>query len=148
MSQNYYYLVAGLKEYQMDSQVKGFDALAIRSDISSQISTSDRKHLELLYARYDVENILSAREGKSKFNSLGNMTQEEIAELLIHPEKFDTPLSRVLNAYAEAQRAHLQTKGNTVSQYRVGIAFLYYLPFIGRGAKFCKLLDPSYKLKY
>ena len=105
MSQNYYYLVAGLKEYQMDSQVKGFDALAIRSDISSQISASDRKHLELLYARYDVENILSAREGKSKFNSLGNMPQEEIAELLIHPEKFDTPLSRVLNAYAEAQRA-------------------------------------------
>ena len=105
MSQNYYYLVAGLKEYQMDSQVKGFDALAIRDDISAQISSSDRKHLELLYRRYDIENILSAREGKSKFNPLGNLTQDEIAELLMHPEKFDTPLSRVLNAYAEATRA-------------------------------------------
>lgn len=115
MSQNYYYLVAGLKEYQMDSQVKGFDALAIRDDISAQISSSDRKYLELLYRRYDIENILSAREGKSRHNLLGNISQENIAELIEHPEKFDTPLSRVLNAYAEATRA--QESGETIDPF-------------------------------
>jgi vacuolar-type H+-ATPase subunit C/Vma6 len=99
MSQNYYYLVAGLKEYQMDSQIKGFDALAIRTEILEQISSSDRKLVDLLYKRYDVENILSALDGKSTHNPLGNMSAEEIRQIVEQPEISNSPLGQIIHNY-------------------------------------------------
>lgn len=104
MSQNYYYLVASLKEYQIDSQIKGFDAVAIRAEISEQISKSDRKLLDLLYKRYDVENILSAIEGKSAHNHLGNLSAESIQQMIEKPEISDSPFGHIIYIYDQINK--------------------------------------------
>lgn len=80
MNRNYYYLVASLREYAIDSQVKGFDAVAIREEIVEELSKTDRMNLRRLYEFYDVENIINALKGKGAHNALGNLTAEEIAE--------------------------------------------------------------------
>ena len=104
MNKNYYYLVAGLKEYQMDTQVKGFDAIEIRKEISEQISSSDRKYLDLLYMRYDVENLLSALDGKNRHNPLGNLSRENIEQLIEQPESSNSFLGSILSAYHKKQQ--------------------------------------------
>ena len=42
-SKEYYYLVAGLKEWTLESDTKGFDVAEIRDEILEAISDSDRQ---------------------------------------------------------------------------------------------------------
>ena len=77
---NYYCFVAGLREYALDSDTKGFDAAAIVADIVEELSSRDAAAVRLLYGYYDCENIIALRAGRSAFNSLGNLTREELAE--------------------------------------------------------------------
>ena len=81
----YYCLVAGLKEYSLDADTKGFDAKAIVGEILDGVSASDAAQVRLLYGYYDCENIASLRAGRSAHNPLGNFTREELRnfELLL-----------------------------------------------------------------
>ena len=74
----YYCLVAGLKEYSLDADTKGFDAKAIVGEILDGVSASDAAQVRLLYGYYDCENIASLRAGRSAHNPLGNFTREEL----------------------------------------------------------------------
>ena len=47
---NYYCLVAGLREYALDSETKGFDIKAILEEVFEALSSSDAKTVKLLYA--------------------------------------------------------------------------------------------------
>ena len=76
----YYCLVAGLKEYSLDADTKGFDAKAIVGEILDGVSASDAAQVRLLYGYYDCENIASLRAGRSAHNPLGNFTREELEE--------------------------------------------------------------------
>ena len=42
-NKNYYCLVAGLKEYTLDADTKGFDAKGIVEEILEEISSADAK---------------------------------------------------------------------------------------------------------
>ena len=64
---NYYCLVAGLREYALDSDTKGFDAAAIVADIVEELSSRDAAAVRLLYGYYDCENIIALRAGRSAF---------------------------------------------------------------------------------
>jgi len=46
----YYYLVAGLREWTLDSDTKGFDAREIIDDIVEELTKRDREAVRLLYA--------------------------------------------------------------------------------------------------
>lgn len=58
---NYYSLVAGLREYALDADTKGFDAKGIVEEILGEVSASDASEVRLLYGYYDCENILALR---------------------------------------------------------------------------------------
>ena len=60
---NYYCLVAGLKEYSLDADTKGFDAKAIVGEILEGVDGADADAVRLLYGYYDCENIASLRAG-------------------------------------------------------------------------------------
>lgn len=77
---NYYCLVAGLKEYSLDADTKGFDAKAIVGEILEGVDGADADAVRLLYGYYDCENIASLRAGRSAHNPLGNFTREELEE--------------------------------------------------------------------
>jgi hypothetical protein len=96
---NYYYLVAGLREYAIDADTKGFDAVAVRDEIAGELSPADRQTLRDFYTFYDVVNLIALHSGKSRFDALGNFTREELEEELRRPERLPEHLAAVITAY-------------------------------------------------
>ncbi|MBE6174667.1 MAG: DUF2764 family protein [Rikenellaceae bacterium] len=102
-SSSYYALVAGLREYSLDTETKGFDIEEILAEVEEALSTSDMKVVELLYAYYDCENLISRHNGSSTYNSLGRLSSEEIDEELKAPSRLIAPLAKVVRAYASPE---------------------------------------------
>ena len=61
---NYYCLVAGLREYSLDADTKGFNARAIIEEILEGVSARDARCVRLLYGYYDCENLVNFRKGR------------------------------------------------------------------------------------
>lgn len=99
MARNYYYLVAGLKEYSIDTDTKGFDAAEIRYEIMDGLHASDQRHLRDLYMFYDITNIIAALSGKNSFNSLGNFSAEELEQEMERPVLLPRYAADVILAY-------------------------------------------------
>lgn len=99
MPRNYYYLVAGLREYSIDADTKGFDAVALRDEIAGELHTADRGYLCELYTFYDITNIISLWNGKGNSNALGNFGREELEEEMNRPERLPQYIGDVILAY-------------------------------------------------
>ena len=102
-SSSYYALVAGFREYALDAETKGFDIEAILAEVMEVLSSSDKKAVELLYAYYDCENLISRRNGSSKYNPLGRLSSEELNEELRQPSHLAEPIAKVVRAYASPE---------------------------------------------
>lgn len=100
---NYYSLVAGLKEYTLDADTKGFDATQIVAEIVEDLSATDAAALRLMYGYYDCENIIALRAGRSAYNPLGNIAREELADEISSPKRLPEAMARVVRAYAEPE---------------------------------------------
>lgn len=100
---NYYSLVAGLKEYTLDADTKGFDAKEIVCEILEDLSSGDAAAVRLLYGYYDCENIIALRVGRTAYNPLGNIAREELADELSSPKYLPESVARVVRAYAEPE---------------------------------------------
>ena len=100
---NYYTLVAGLREYTLDSDTKGFDAREIVSDILEELSSSDAEAVHLLYGYYDCENIIALRAGRSAYNPLGNIPAEELEQEMTSPQALPKAMAKVLKDYAATE---------------------------------------------
>ena len=100
---SYYALVAGFREYTLDSDAKGFDIEAIISEVLEVLSSSDAKRVKLLYAYYDCENLISRYNGSTTHNPLGRLSSEEIEEELRRPSRLAAPLAKVVRAYASPE---------------------------------------------
>lgn len=99
----YYALVAGLKEYTLDADTKGFDPKAIVDEIVEGVSKADAALVRLLYSYYDCENIVSLRAGRSAHNPLGNFSREELEEEVKAPRRLPRRIAEVLKAYADPE---------------------------------------------
>ena len=119
----YYCLVAGLKEYSLDADTKGFDAKAIVGEILDGVSASDAAQVRLLYGYYDCENIASLRAGRSAHNPLGNFTREELEEEVKAPKRLPAAVGRVLRAYAEGEDAE---EVDTAQRFETALFDAYY----------------------
>ena len=102
-SRNYYSLVAGLREYALDADTKGFDAKGIVEEILDGVCASDASEVRLLYGSYDCENILALRAGRSAHNPLGNLSREELEQELKTPSRLPQGIARVVKAYADPE---------------------------------------------
>ncbi len=100
---NYYSLVAGLREYALDADTKGFDPKAIIAEILGDVSSGDAREVRLLYGYYDCENLSALRSGRSAYNPLGNLSREELEEALKNPRQLPEPIARVVRAYADPE---------------------------------------------
>ncbi|MFI3330600.1 MAG: DUF2764 family protein [Rikenellaceae bacterium] len=103
ISKQYYYLVASLAQYSMDSDTKGFDAREIREQICESLSQEDVALVRLMYTYYDIENIVSMLKNRAKFNSLGNYTKEELEQELSSKESLPQFITDVLEAYKDPE---------------------------------------------
>ena len=98
-AKNYYCLVAGLREYALDADVKGFDARAIREEILEELTAADAREVRLLYGYYDCENLIARFGGRSAYNPLGSLTSDEIGEALQNPDLLPAEMAGVVRAY-------------------------------------------------
>lgn len=80
-SAEYYYLVAGLREWTLESDTKGFNVREIVDEILAELTKRDREAVSLLYAYYDCENIIAYRAKRERHNELGNLSREQVAQM-------------------------------------------------------------------
>ncbi len=97
----YYSLVAGLKEYSLDSEAKGFDAKAIVEEILEGVSAKDAEAVKLLYGYYDCENIISFRSGRTAHNPLGILSREQIEDRVACDELLPDAIAQVVASYSD-----------------------------------------------
>ena len=122
---NYYCLVAGLKEYSLDADTKGFDAKAIVGEILEGVDGADADAVRLLYGYYDCENIASLRAGRSAHNPLGNFTREELEEEVKTPRHLPAPVARVLRAFADPEGEDAE-EVDTAGRFETALFGAYY----------------------
>jgi len=121
----YYSLVAGLREYSLDADVKGFDARAIIDDIRTQLSSADRRALDLFYTYYDIENILALRAGRSRFSELGNYDREELTARLEKNSDLPSFITDILYAYDNPDSVEVENVDTSASLQRALFAAYY-----------------------
>lgn len=100
---NYYSLVAGLREYTLDADTKGFDATEIVAEILEELSKSDARAVRLMYAYYDCENLIARKASRAAYNPLGNIAADELDDELSSPKRVAEPMARVIRAYADPE---------------------------------------------
>ena len=122
---NYYSLVAGLREYALDADTKGFDAKGIVEEILGEVSASDASEVRLLYGYYDCENILALRAGRSAHNPLGNFTREELEQELKAPRLLPQGIDRVVMAYADPEGEEAE-EIDTARRFETALFAAYY----------------------
>ena len=88
---DYYCLIAGLREYSLDAEKKGFDAPAIIAEIKEEPLRVTAGRWSLFYTYYDIENIVSLRAGREHFSALGNLSREEPAGGARLPSRLPLP---------------------------------------------------------
>ena len=96
-NKNYYCLVAGLREYTLDSDTKGFNAREIIDEILEELTGADARVVRLLYGYYDCENIIALRASREAYNPLGNLTREQLEAELSEPKALPERMARVIN---------------------------------------------------
>ncbi len=135
-SSSYYTLVAGFREYTLDSETKGLDIEAILEEVFESLSKSDKKAVELLYAYYDCENLISRYNGSTAFNSLGRLSSDEIDEELQRPSRLIEPLAKVVRAYTSTENEE-ESEEEDLTQQPFGQALMtaYYKVCATSGAR-------------
>lgn len=125
---NYYCLVAGLREYTLDSEAKGFDLAAIREEILTELGSRDAKALRLLYGYYDCENLIAARAGRTSFNPLGNLSEEQVREALEDPAELPAEMREIIEAYKvqDEEQDEEERKVDTSVRFEKNLLEAYY----------------------
>ena len=139
-STEYFYLVAGLREWALDSDTKGFDLGEIKSEILAELSNRDRKAVELLYAYYDCENLIAYRNGRERFSALGNLSAEQVAEVFEsrHYSYLPAEMARVVKLYVEAEDEDRDTDIVLTESFEHALFEAYYNDLAASKSRFLK----------
>lgn len=122
-------MVAGLKEWTLESDAKGFDVAEIRDEILEAISDSDRQAVRELYAYYDCENIIAAHAGRDRYNPLGNLSKEEVEAVFSECcySKLPKAVAEVVKRYNEADDDERDDEVALDDRFERAVFEAYYL---------------------
>ena len=134
---DYYCLVAGLREYALEADTKGFDARALIDEILEGVSARDARQVRLLYGYYDCENLSSLYAGRTAYNPLGLLTREELEEELKSPKRLPEPLARIIRAYADPEGEDAE-EVDTAQPFDRALFGAYYALCEGTGCRFLR----------
>lgn len=140
-SKQYISLVAGLREYTLESDAKGLDVGAILDDVFSSLSAKDARQVQLLYNYYDCENLAAAYRGRSNRNPLGQFTSEQVERLLSNPENSDEGLLfegaiSVLSSYDGRRVSEAQAEFEGSESFERALFAAYYEACQGSNSRF------------
>ena len=134
---NYYCLVAGLREYTLDADTKGFDAKEIVGEILEELSSGDATLVSLLYGYYDCENLIALRAGRAAYNPLGNLSLEELESELKRPTLLPDSVACVIRAYNEPESEWAEGLDMTLS-FEKALLTAYYAECAASKSRFLR----------
>lgn len=144
MATNYYCLVASLKDYTLDGDVKGFDARDVIEEIAEVLTKADRKALGAHLLFWDVCNLVNLRAGREGFSTLGNLSREELEAELEAPHLLPWQMREVIGLYAEMAAGEVDadderlTRVDTLRSFEVALFDAYYRYAAGSGCRFVR----------
>lgn len=137
-STEYYCLVASLREWTLDSDTKGFDVREILDEILGELTEKDAKAVRLLYAYYDCENVIAMRNNRNRHNDLGNLTVEELKDVLENRNYALLPqnVAAVVKLYNEADDEERDEDAMVDDSFEHAIFEAYYKDLAASKSKF------------
>ncbi len=99
---NYYCLIAGLPDLQLEDSKAITTLLNLKSEMLEQLSPSDAELLKILFAKFDNENWLKFIANKdSLLNPLGNLKSTDFEELMSMMQELEKPKDARLLSYIQ-----------------------------------------------
>lgn len=137
-STEYYCLVASLREWTLDSDTKGFDVREILDEILGELTEKDAKAVRLLYAYYDCENVIAMRNNRNRHNGLGNLTVQELRDVLENRNYALLPqnVAAVVKLYNEADDEERDEDAMVDDSFEHAIFEAYYKDLAASKSKF------------
>ena len=76
---NYYYLITGLPDIEIDDSKLTFSVAGFKEEVRSQLSTADAQLMDIFFMKFDNQNLLRFLKNKdTTFDQLGNITKSEL----------------------------------------------------------------------
>lgn len=143
MAKNYYCLVAGLKDYTLEGDARGFDAREVIDEIAEELSRDDARALRGWMLFEDVCNMVNLYSGREGFSTLGNFSREELEAIMESPAELPAELAEVVEVFAELRKGDIEPDDSRLSRVDVSRPFateLYaaYYRFVERSS--CRFL--------
>lgn len=135
MAKNYYCLVAGLREYMLDGDARGFDAREVIEEIAGCLSQKDARALRGLMLFEDVCNMVNLYSGREGFSTLGNFSREELELLMETPGELPGELAEVVEIFAEQDKGEIDPDDERLRRVDVTRSFASQL--YGAYYRFC-----------
>lgn len=100
MSSNYYYLVASLPKIAFDLEQKDVNIQALKEEVKENTPSSDYAYVDMLFAPYDISNLLNKiLERKLPFSSKGRFTEEQLDIAIERPRRLPDFMADFVNVY-------------------------------------------------
>jgi hypothetical protein len=78
---NYYYLIAGLPDIEIEDNKLTFSIADFRKEVHPQLSANDAQLMDLFFMKFDNRNLLHyLRDKETKFDERGNIAKDELEE--------------------------------------------------------------------
>ncbi|MCD7902081.1 MAG: DUF2764 domain-containing protein [Bacteroides sp.] len=125
----YYYLIAGLPELTLEDSKISYTVADFKKELYPDLSSSDKKLIDLFYLQYDNANVLKLLKDKdAEIDSRGNYSVEELIEYIntikeggtISKKQFPSYLSDFISSYFTSGSENdivLQEESLTTSYY-------------------------------
>ena len=133
-------MVASLREWTLDSDTKGFDVREILDEILEELTADDRRAVALLYAYYDCENIIARRAERKRFNPLGNLSVEQLDDVLINRNYglLSERVAKVVKLYVEADDEERDDEVTITENFERAIFEAYYADLAASKSEFLR----------
>lgn len=104
----YYYLIAGLPELSLEDSKISYTVADFKKELYPDLSSSDKKRIDLFYLQYDNANVLKLLKNKdAEIDLRGKYSSEELIEHIntikeggvISKKQFPTYLSDYISSY-------------------------------------------------
>ncbi len=97
---NYYYLVAGLPELQLDGQKLKHTLIDLKKEFNESLSSSDLKMINYFFMQFDNSNVLKLiKDIEAEIDEAGTIAKEEIVDFIDCIKKNEPEKAKNLYAY-------------------------------------------------
>ena len=115
---NYYCLIAGLPEIEIEANKLVFSIAGFKEEVRPQLSADDARLFDLFYVKFDNQNLLRYLKDKEvTFDERGNISRDELEESLRLISESEEPKNKYflsyfktfVEEYTDAQNIHTES---------------------------------------